>query len=57
MELGFVPACDVAAFDQDAALRRNVEACHKLDEGRLPGAVGSYQGDMLARFDAQVEVP
>src|SRR5919108_6427252 len=55
-EVQGVQLANVDPVDQYLALRRIVEAAEELDQRRLAGAVGSHQGDFLARADTQVDV-
>src|SRR4051794_33011751 len=43
------------AVDTDPAGRRTHEPAHRLDESRLPGAVGAEQADELTRLQGHVD--
>ena len=47
---------EVDAVEQDASLGRIIEPREQFDQGRLAGAVRSYQRELLARRDTQVHV-
>src|SRR5206468_7364116 len=49
-------AAEVVAADADCPRRREQQADHHLDGGRLAGAVGAEKGEQLPRLDVQAQV-
>src|SRR5262249_56851657 len=56
VEVLFVPALEVAAVEEEAAVGGLVRARQELDERRLAGAVVPDEGEALPRRDEHVDV-